>query len=223
MEIEKLQNPTAAESSLMLSIKAQLIQSLNTSKEYRHSFVEEKIRTGVAAQIKAMRESRCGTQAKFAKVLGKAQSWVARLEDPNAKPATLSTLLEIAVALDVDLVVRFGAFSELVDWMAGLPHVVPGLSEQTLAVKDFEHDEALNLDVERAKHETLASILGLLNSMLSKFKDVEDVPSNPACRQLRRAEGALLKSDSDHVLGELIVMKEGASQAQQSGQQGEAA
>ena len=146
MQIENSFCRTDAASVSTSSVREQLIESLKTSKEYRHSFVEEKIRTGLAAQIKAIREQRDGglTQTRFAEMLGKSQSWVARLEDPNEAPPTLSTLLQVAYAFDVDLEVRFAPFSELVDWLSGAPHWIPGLSSETLAVEDFQHDLGLS-------------------------------------------------------------------------------
>jgi transcriptional regulator with XRE-family HTH domain len=145
MQTEKLFCQTEDVSAGTSSLKNQLIDSLRTSKDYRHAFVEETIRTGLAAQIKAMREQREGgmTQKRFAEILGKSQSWVARLEDPNAAAPTLSTLLQVARAFDVDLEVRFAPFSELVYWVSGMPRWVPGLSSETLAVNEFEHDPGL--------------------------------------------------------------------------------
>lgn len=131
----------------MFSVRRQIIDSLRTGKEYRRGFVEEKIRTGLAVQTKAIRESRPGmTQQKFAELLGKSQSWVARLENPNAPPPTITTLLKVAETFDVDLVVRYAPFSETVDWVSGSAHWVSGLSMASLAVPDFENDrlEALS-------------------------------------------------------------------------------
>jgi transcriptional regulator with XRE-family HTH domain len=94
-------------------LRQQIISNLSSSKEYRHSFVDEAIRSGLAAQIRAMRGDR--TQIEFAKDIGKTQSWVTRLEDPNAPLPTIPTLLGIAEALDINLEVRFSSFSELVE------------------------------------------------------------------------------------------------------------
>ncbi len=149
MQIEKSFSRIDGVSPSTSSVRTQLIESLRTSKEYRHAFVDEKIRTGLAAQMRAMREKLDGmTQEKFARILGKSQSWVARLEDPNEPPPTLSTLLRVAWAFDVGLDVRFAPFSELVDWISGTPHLLPGLSPESLAVADFEHDLGLQPRIE---------------------------------------------------------------------------
>ncbi len=92
-----------------------MLESLKSGKEYRHAFVEEKVRTGIAAQIHAMRTKAKGgmTQPEFARRMGKSQSWVSRLEDPNQPPPTIASLLKVAEAFDVDLEIRFGGFSAM--------------------------------------------------------------------------------------------------------------
>jgi len=115
MITEKLHWPADIESANTSSLKSQILQSLKTSDEYRYAFVEEKIQSGLAAQINTIREQRELDPKKFAEALGKKISWVYRLEDPNQPPPTIPSLLEVAKALDVDLEVRFRAFSELLD------------------------------------------------------------------------------------------------------------
>jgi len=127
----------------MSSVRNQFIENLKTSKEYRDAFVEEVVQTGIASQIRALREKLDMNQTDFGKLFGKSQSWVARLEDPDEATPTLSTLLEVAHGNDTALVVRLASFSELVDWMSGTPHLLPGFSPQSIAVPDFEHDSGL--------------------------------------------------------------------------------
>ena len=102
------------------SLKAQLLHSLATGIEYRHEFVEEKVRTGLAVQAKSIREQRGMTQAELAKALHKSQSWVSRLEDPNKAIPTVPTLLLFARAFDVDLDVRFARFSQMLHRLSRL-------------------------------------------------------------------------------------------------------
>jgi transcriptional regulator with XRE-family HTH domain len=92
-----------------------VLGSLKSGKEYRHAFVEEKVRTSIAAQIYAMRTRAKGgmTQPEFARRMGKSQSWVSRLEDPNQPAPTIASLLKVAEAFDVDLEIRFGSFSTM--------------------------------------------------------------------------------------------------------------
>jgi len=115
MTIEKSLSPTETESVNTNSLRSQILQSLKTSEEYRYSFVEEKIQSGLAAQTRAIREQREMDAKQFAKKLGKKVSWIYRLEDPNLPPPTIPSLLEVARALGVDLEVRFRPFSCLLN------------------------------------------------------------------------------------------------------------
>jgi transcriptional regulator with XRE-family HTH domain len=90
-------------------------------KEYRDLYVAEHIRTGIAFQIRAMRDDRGWTQTELGqRAQGMAQETISQLEDPDYGRLTLRTLRRLASALDVALVVRFAPFSELIDWIVRL-------------------------------------------------------------------------------------------------------
>ncbi len=97
----------------MSSIKHQMLEQMKTSKEYRHGFVEEAVRSRIVGQITALRKERDWDLKTFAAQIGKKVSWAYRLEDPNSAPPTIPSLLEVAEACDIGLDVRFRSFSEL--------------------------------------------------------------------------------------------------------------
>ena len=115
-----------------MSGREQIKASLS-DKEYRDAFVADTIDTGLALQIRAMREARQWSQTDLARKAGMAQERISVLEDPDYGKHTLSTLKRLASAFDVALVVRFVPFSHLVE-------MVTTLSPDALAVPDFEHD-----------------------------------------------------------------------------------
>lgn len=78
------------------------------SKEYRSSYVEEHIRVFLANQIRSLRGDM--TQTEFGRLVGKPASVISRIENENYSGVSLNTLLEIASALDVALLVRFVDF-----------------------------------------------------------------------------------------------------------------
>jgi transcriptional regulator with XRE-family HTH domain len=78
--------------------------------EVRQSTVESQIKIGVPFQLRAMRESREWTQEKLAEKLKTTQNTVSRLENPKTSRPTITTLLRIARAFDVGLLVRFVPF-----------------------------------------------------------------------------------------------------------------
>lgn len=92
-----------------------MLDGMQASREYRHGFIEEAIRSRLVAQITALRKERNWDLKTFADKLGKKLSWAYRLEDPDAPPPTIPSLLEVAEVCDVGLDVRFRAFSELLD------------------------------------------------------------------------------------------------------------
>ncbi|MGC1156721.1 MAG: helix-turn-helix transcriptional regulator [Acidobacteriaceae bacterium] len=86
---------------------------------YRAQFVAAQVRHTIAAQIKSLREDpqRKWTQAQLGeRAGGMKQNAIARLENPRYGDYTVKTLLRIARAFDIGLVVRFARFGELVDW-----------------------------------------------------------------------------------------------------------
>lgn len=133
MRIERSSLQTQAEFANTSSIREQVFNSLQVSKEYRHSFAEESTRTRITAQIKTLRETREWDYKRFAGQLDKKVSWAYRLEDPNAAPPTIPTLLQVAAAFDVSLDVRFRSFSELLN-------DVTTQAPESFAVPSFEEE-----------------------------------------------------------------------------------
>jgi transcriptional regulator with XRE-family HTH domain len=113
-----------------------LIQSLGTSKAYRHAFIEEAIRTRITAQIKALRDREGWDYKQFASELKKKLAWAYRLEDPNAAPPTIPSLLEVAETFDVGVDVRFVPFSVLAD-------DATSLKPESFQVASFKDDVGL--------------------------------------------------------------------------------
>lgn len=74
---------------------------------YRHAYISENVKTWIARQIRVIREKQKMSQAQLGEACGKPQSAIARLENPDYGKMTLQTLLEIAEAFDVALLVKF--------------------------------------------------------------------------------------------------------------------
>jgi len=100
---------------ITLKYKDELISKLR-DKEYRQAFVRSHIRNGIAFQIRTMRSQKPWTQEKLAEQIGKQQTAISRLENPDYGHFTLKTLEELADVFDVALIVRFAPFSDLADW-----------------------------------------------------------------------------------------------------------
>lgn len=82
------------------------------SKFYRQAYVADHVRTGIAYQIRALRGQRGWSQKRLAEEMGKPQSVVSRLEDPDYGKVSIQTLLEGCAAFDVALLVQYVSFPE---------------------------------------------------------------------------------------------------------------
>jgi|SRR6185437_1401373 len=98
-------------------LRENLIHNL-ANVDYRRQFVSAQVRRTVASQIRALREDelRKWTQGELGLRAGMKPNAISRLENPAYGDFTINTLLRLANAFDVGLIVRFAAFSDLVDW-----------------------------------------------------------------------------------------------------------
>src|ERR1700721_2321265 len=99
-----------------MNLTKKLLEKLGR-KSYREAYVEENVRTGIAYQIRALREARGWSQKKLAEAMGKPQSVLSRIEDPDYGKLSIQTLLEVASAFDIALIVQFADFPEFVKRM----------------------------------------------------------------------------------------------------------
>ncbi len=81
-------------------------------KDYRETYVEAFLNSYIAAQIRALRESRQLSQTALAELIGTKQPGVSKLEDVNYYSWNINTLKKLAKAFDVALVVKFVSFGE---------------------------------------------------------------------------------------------------------------
>lgn len=97
--------------------KSNLFTKLKNDKRYRDLYVSEYIQTGTPFQIRALRNLREWSQEFLAQKAGMKQNVVSRLEDPSYGKLTLKTLLRMASAFDVALLVKFVPFSRFLNEM----------------------------------------------------------------------------------------------------------
>lgn len=105
----KISTPVGVSARKRTSIAAKL-----EDQDYRESYVETIVTHGIAHQVRVNRELRGWSQKELGRLcaLEKKQSSISRLEDPAYGKYSIQTLLEIAKAFDVALIVKFVPFSK---------------------------------------------------------------------------------------------------------------
>jgi transcriptional regulator with XRE-family HTH domain len=90
------------------------------SKGYRDTYLASRVRATIALQIRALRRSLRLSQQKFARMIGTTQSAVSDLENPDGDQVSVQTLLKIAAALNVALIVKFAGFPDFLKLMSDM-------------------------------------------------------------------------------------------------------
>ncbi len=101
-------------------------------KEFRDAYVSAHTRRFLARQMRKFRGNL--SQTAFAEQLGKRQTIVSRLENPDYSGWTLGTLLEIANKLNVGVVVRFVDFPSFLK-------VTDDFSESAMHPAEYESEK----------------------------------------------------------------------------------
>ena len=124
--------------------------------EIREHTVESQIKIGIPFQIRAIREKRGWTQEEVAQKLGTTQNTISRLENPRTGKPTIKTLLRLAHAYDVGLLVRFvpfGFYGDVINAMDATHVEIPSYDEelaeeqkQDAAIQETVNAKANNTD-----------------------------------------------------------------------------
>ena len=103
------------------------------SKSFRATYVSATVSHLISMQIRSLRNRRGWSQQELGAAANKPQNVISRLEDPSYGKVTIQTLLDLARAFDVGLLVRFVPFG-------GLAAATHEVSTIALAVPSFNDE-----------------------------------------------------------------------------------
>jgi len=104
--------------------------------ESRHLQVAADVHVGIPIQIRAMREAKGWTQTDLAEKVDTTQNAISRLESSSYGKPNVKTLLRLAEAFDVALLVKFVPFSRFSKALAEM-------SEDSVVVPSFDEDRGI--------------------------------------------------------------------------------
>jgi transcriptional regulator with XRE-family HTH domain len=111
-------------------------------KELRDKFLADNIKIGLRNQLKSLRDSRDLTQKDLAELINTKQSVIGRLEN-KPEGVSLPTLLKLASALDVGLVVRFESIDTVIDWYSNPTQKKMTPQRSEVVLKEMERKNAV--------------------------------------------------------------------------------
>jgi transcriptional regulator with XRE-family HTH domain len=110
-------------------------------RRYRDTFLASQIRRMIPKQVRAIREAQEMTQQELADAAGTTQTVISRIEKGSGSGnLTIKSLLNLASALDVALVIRFEPIDRFIDWTEHLSSedIAPRQSQTILTEMEQE-------------------------------------------------------------------------------------
>lgn len=142
--------------------------------EDRREFVRDQVRTRLALLIRALRDQdeRQWSQTELGRRMGKPQSVVSRIEDPDYGKLSLQTLFELAEAFELPLWIDF---PEWEDWLRCIRQV----ETTQLHRGSFDADSLVKTARAARDGVTESKIISLLDQMPQSVPDSKNVIDNP--------------------------------------------
>jgi transcriptional regulator with XRE-family HTH domain len=99
-----------------MSDRQKIISRLIADREFRADYIRAKLEVIIPSQLRALRLRQEKKQAELAELADMKQARISAMETPGRVNFNLETLVRMAATHNVGLVVKFVAFSEMLDW-----------------------------------------------------------------------------------------------------------
>lgn len=134
-------------------------------RDYRDSYIASTTRTGISAQIRYMRTQRGLTQRQLGALADKTQSAIARLEKRDHGRITVQSLIDMARAFDVALVIKMVSINRF--W-----NEYEDRAPESYLVSPS--DDLLPDMIDRADSEAVAKVITVNGTGLTQSEHVEE-------------------------------------------------
>ena len=112
-------------------------------KPYRDAFLASQIRRMIPKQVRAIREGQEMTQQQLADAASTTQTVISRIEKGNGSGnLTIKSLLNLASALDVALVIRFEPIDRFIRWTERLSSEDIAPRQSQIILEEMEQQAA---------------------------------------------------------------------------------
>jgi transcriptional regulator with XRE-family HTH domain len=154
-----------------MSEKSRLIDKLRQNGRVREAYVRSKVTTNVASQIRALRRRQGQTQQEFAQTVEMKQSRVSAMERPETS-LNIDTLVRVAGALKLGLIVKFCSFNDMVNWENSF-------SQDTFDALDLDEDIDFQREESPERQTTTTRQYATPDIGNSSHPEYEDNATNP--------------------------------------------
>jgi transcriptional regulator with XRE-family HTH domain len=175
----------------MASERSQLIEKLKNWKYYE-AYIRASINVNLPSQIRALRLKQEMTQKDLASEAQMKQPRISAMEKPGATRFNIETLVRLAVAFRVGLIVKFVPLSEMLAWENGF-------SQDSFNVVTFEEDSGILPAAEAASVNTnrfsptgtwcSASTPGPLLALPEASREIAMTPPPPDAGSIATVQG----------------------------------
>lgn len=188
-------------------INLELLSELETP-EYHDYFVASQLNKGFSFQMRALRAKQDLTQKGLAELAGTKQSVISRIETNGVTNLSVKSLLKLASAFNLGLVLRFVSLEHLLDWTnpISLEELAPKKSSDVI---NSLRKPAKNESVERKPAPQTISAKIFQSPIIEGF---ERLPK-PKQSELNSNVFSASKADTD----ELSRYRESTAELRQSG------
>jgi len=146
-----------------MSGKYDLINKLKNNRKTRESYLRAKININLPSQMRALRLRRQMKQEDLARETEMMQPRISAMERPGATKFNLETLIRLAAAFKVGLIVKFVSFSEMLKWENDFSQDifnVPSIDEDVEFQKEEREQSSLGAPISPIIDESTRSMLG---------------------------------------------------------------